>query len=842
MMIKLFGILVLALGVGVQAKDTTAVRGTRRASFELTNVLNDISSSSSNELGDLDLLSLTDNNNLGGLDLTSLSDDEGEDGDELNSLLSEMNFLTILGKKSGSGSKNNCKNRPTSLTLRYQSAGQNSQFQDANKATCRAGNYPSPTTVTVNGQSFSVQDGTEFTVTLSGGANTDFNVGGRGSCTIHTSCSAPIIGDDQIGPFVIIGANGGSGGPGFDYCCNVAPPLPTVPPPPPNTPPTVPPPTEAPTPVPPTPSPTVGCPPFDEICPLVRPEPGSACRFFGDCATPPELYQELILNRQMQTIVDPVSQAVPRAGCKFPYYHTRTEDVELFCVCAIDNLMTNPLTCGRTICEEVRNPVPTLPPTDPPTDPPNDCNPTNVCPIERPPMGDDCNWSQADLCRYDQCGIPNAASGLMPTHEYLCKCICDDDSGCGKSFCELNPCPQEAQTWCPIKGITVYNEDFQDAMDTSSQWSNGKTTTIENGRRRFLGPYSDGEERPCREFSFRPFDSGMARISFDLYEYELLDRADKVGVYVGDEYNGVCNGQTLLAALIRPSGMTSTEQLSVSWNKHPDDSKLYHFEVDISREYLYVNNWDVFVCMEWELMSTNELIGFDNIVARFCPDYCDPEPCCALDQPEQNFPCDLRKNVVCGYNSCGEDDPLKFATQCRCVDGRYQCKETNSCGGGGIDVLPTFPPSPPTFPPPPPPTSVPNQMQTAAPTRRPTLPPTRPPTLAPTTFPPNPVPQTLPPTLPPTNPPTTPPTNPQPVTLPPTIPPTNPPTNVPTPDVIQPTFFPTVPGGNPIQCPATAPPSFTECTDEGLECSYPLPDGSIELCFCAGGTFQCTIL
>ena len=51
------------------------------------------------------------------------------------------------------------------------------------------------------------------------------------------------------------------------------------------------------------------------------------------------------------------------------------------------------------------------------------------------------------------------------------------------------------------------------------QWSNGKTTALSGGVR-FLGPYSDGEERPCREFSFRPFESGMARVSFDLYEVD----------------------------------------------------------------------------------------------------------------------------------------------------------------------------------------------------------------------------------------------------------------------------------------------------------------------------------
>eukprot|EP00547_Thalassionema_nitzschioides_P014784 CAMPEP_0194244274 /NCGR_PEP_ID=MMETSP0158-20130606/10744_1 /TAXON_ID=33649 /ORGANISM="Thalassionema nitzschioides, Strain L26-B" /LENGTH=244 /DNA_ID=CAMNT_0038979707 /DNA_START=15 /DNA_END=745 /DNA_ORIENTATION=+ len=114
----------------------------------------------------------------------------------------------------------------TSLTLEYNSKGQNSIYQGSNKASCRAGSYPSPTTVSVNGQSFSVKDGTVFTVDGISGAITEFEIGGQ-SCTVHTSCSVPIVEYDQIGPFIVTGANGDEESRGYNYCCETFCPIPS---------------------------------------------------------------------------------------------------------------------------------------------------------------------------------------------------------------------------------------------------------------------------------------------------------------------------------------------------------------------------------------------------------------------------------------------------------------------------------------------------------------------------------------------------------------------------------------------------------------------------------------
>ena len=58
-------------------------------------------------------------------------------------------------------------------------------------------------------------------------ANTMFNFADGTSCTIHTSCSVPLVAGDQIGPFVVIA---GSGELGFECDIDqIQPPSPTVP-------------------------------------------------------------------------------------------------------------------------------------------------------------------------------------------------------------------------------------------------------------------------------------------------------------------------------------------------------------------------------------------------------------------------------------------------------------------------------------------------------------------------------------------------------------------------------------------------------------------------------------
>lgn len=86
------------------------------------------------------------------------------------------------------------KNKPLSLLVEYQPDGENSQYQPEDKASCRAGSYPATTTVGVNGQTFGPL-GRGDRILLDGqfGANTEFDFDGANSCTIHTSCSVPLV-------------------------------------------------------------------------------------------------------------------------------------------------------------------------------------------------------------------------------------------------------------------------------------------------------------------------------------------------------------------------------------------------------------------------------------------------------------------------------------------------------------------------------------------------------------------------------------------------------------------------------------------------------------------------
>lgn len=100
--------------------------------------------------------------------------------------------------------------RPEELTLRYHAIGVNSAYQPESKASCRAGVYPEVTEITVEGETIEVSDGDVFTIKPQYGqfsAETDFHFDNAAdmNCFIHTSCSVPIVPEDQIGPFEVIG-------------------------------------------------------------------------------------------------------------------------------------------------------------------------------------------------------------------------------------------------------------------------------------------------------------------------------------------------------------------------------------------------------------------------------------------------------------------------------------------------------------------------------------------------------------------------------------------------------------------------------------------------------------
>lgn len=93
-------------------------------------------------------------------------------------------------------SKENKDGKPTTLVLEYIPDGKNSQFQDESKASCRARMYPSSTSIEVDGDTFNnVAQGDRITLTTDDkfDANTEFDFGDGTSCSIHTSCSVPLV-------------------------------------------------------------------------------------------------------------------------------------------------------------------------------------------------------------------------------------------------------------------------------------------------------------------------------------------------------------------------------------------------------------------------------------------------------------------------------------------------------------------------------------------------------------------------------------------------------------------------------------------------------------------------
>mmetsp|Transcript_22567 Transcript_22567/g.37332 ORF Transcript_22567/g.37332 Transcript_22567/m.37332 type:complete len:496 (+) Transcript_22567:31-1518(+) len=131
------------------------------------------------------------------------------------------------GKGGGGGSDDPCdicyNGKPDTLTLRYELPSANSLYQPESKATCReerSPDYPSPTTISVaGGAAFNATNGTMITLGGSFGANTLFTIDGWGSCTIHTSCSVPLIPGDKIGPFVVVGDEDCTVPPEEEECC-----------------------------------------------------------------------------------------------------------------------------------------------------------------------------------------------------------------------------------------------------------------------------------------------------------------------------------------------------------------------------------------------------------------------------------------------------------------------------------------------------------------------------------------------------------------------------------------------------------------------------------------------
>jgi uncharacterized surface protein with fasciclin (FAS1) repeats len=113
------------------------------------------------------------------------------------------------------------KNRPSSLRMQYQTAGANSNLQGSKAYGDLTGTFPSPATVTISGETYSLVGeefftvqgtfGTELTIKVesAGGGDTSF-------INFHTSCSVPIRTGDQYGPFLII--EGGECGPTTLQC------------------------------------------------------------------------------------------------------------------------------------------------------------------------------------------------------------------------------------------------------------------------------------------------------------------------------------------------------------------------------------------------------------------------------------------------------------------------------------------------------------------------------------------------------------------------------------------------------------------------------------------------
>eukprot|EP00545_Synedropsis_sp_CCMP1620_P000363 CAMPEP_0119029336 /NCGR_PEP_ID=MMETSP1176-20130426/40463_1 /TAXON_ID=265551 /ORGANISM="Synedropsis recta cf, Strain CCMP1620" /LENGTH=981 /DNA_ID=CAMNT_0006985671 /DNA_START=64 /DNA_END=3007 /DNA_ORIENTATION=- len=108
-------------------------------------------------------------------------------------------------------SKDN-KDKPEFLVIQYVPVGVDSQYQDEDRATCRGGNYPATTTIVMTNkdgttQTFpNVRANDIFTIQGPFNAETTFSYDG-GDCFIHTSCSAPLVTNDQIGPFKMLAGN-----------------------------------------------------------------------------------------------------------------------------------------------------------------------------------------------------------------------------------------------------------------------------------------------------------------------------------------------------------------------------------------------------------------------------------------------------------------------------------------------------------------------------------------------------------------------------------------------------------------------------------------------------------
>jgi hypothetical protein len=98
--------------------------------------------------------------------------------------------------------------RPNSMTFIWKSSGQTSMYQAQKSTSCGAGTYPSPATVTINGQTKTVRNGDEFKIFGPWQANTPIVIAGfneNNPCTFHTSCSQPLIPGDTMGPLYLVG-------------------------------------------------------------------------------------------------------------------------------------------------------------------------------------------------------------------------------------------------------------------------------------------------------------------------------------------------------------------------------------------------------------------------------------------------------------------------------------------------------------------------------------------------------------------------------------------------------------------------------------------------------------
>lgn len=101
--------------------------------------------------------------------------------------------------------------RPIEIVAKYVGGtGVLSRYQDDSKASCRDQVFPESGPVTFYGQTLNLKTGDIFTITNPGGkldAETDFTFSNGFTCFIHTSCSQPLVGGDQIGPILLLEAN-----------------------------------------------------------------------------------------------------------------------------------------------------------------------------------------------------------------------------------------------------------------------------------------------------------------------------------------------------------------------------------------------------------------------------------------------------------------------------------------------------------------------------------------------------------------------------------------------------------------------------------------------------------